>query len=85
MCLVLFSWATRQQYFKNLTDMDVRLAMYQQDIEKIEEDMLPFGYYLDGIEDFEDEAEDKKWGMSSENWLITDKKNYNFPWDSYKK
>ena len=85
MCLVLFSWATRQQYFKNLTDMDVRLAMYQQDIEKIEEDMLPFGYFLDGIEDFEDEAEDKKWGMSSENWLITDKKNYNFPWDSYKK
>jgi len=85
MCLVLFSWATRQQYFKNLTDMDVRLAMYQQDIEKIEEDMLPFGYFLDGIEDFEDEAEDKKWGMSSENWLITDKKNYNLPWDSYKK
>ena len=65
--------------------MDVRLAMYQQDIEKIEEDMLPFGYFLDGIEDFEDEVEDKKWGMSSENWLITDKKNYNFPWDSYKK
>jgi len=38
MCLVLFSWATRQQYFKNLTEMDVRLAMYQQEIDKIEED-----------------------------------------------
>jgi hypothetical protein len=85
MCLVLFSWATRQQYFKNLTDMDVRLAMYQQDIEKIEEDMLPFGYYLDGTDDFDDAEEDKKWGSSDEGWHITDKQNFKLPWDSYRK
>lgn len=85
MCLVLFSWATRQQYFKNLTDMDVRLAMYQQDIEKIEEDMLPFGYFLDGIEDFEDSEEDKKWKSPNEAWLITDKQTFKLPWDSYRK
>lgn len=85
MCLVLFSWATRQQYFKNLTDMDVRLAMYQQDIEKIEEDMLPFGYFLDGINDFEDSEEDKKWKSPNEAWLITDKQTFKLPWDSYRK
>ena len=42
MCLVLFAWATRQQYFKNLTDMDVRLAMYEQEIEKIEPSGWPY-------------------------------------------
>ena len=84
MCLVLFSWATRQQYFKNLTDMDVRLAMYQQDIEKIEDDMLPFGYYLDGSTDIEDAEEDKNW-ESSEGWIITSKNQLNLPWNMYKK
>lgn len=84
MCLVLFSWATRQQYFKNLTEMDVRLAMYQQDIEKIEEDMLPFGYYLDGSNDFEEKEEDEKWSDGDESWIITSKKSLNLPWNIHK-
>lgn len=75
MCLVLFSWATRQQYFKNLTDMDVRLAMYQKDIDEIEDQMLPFGYYSDGIYDDEDKQEDKKWSNINDEWLILDKIN----------
>ena len=84
MCLVLFSWATRQQYFKNLTDMDVRLAMYQQEIEKIEDDMLPFGYYSDGITDIEDKEEDIKWSSGGDHWLIFDKKDIPTPWDDLK-
>ena len=85
MCLVLFSWATRQQYFKNLTDMDVRLAMYQQEIEKIEDDMLPFGYFDDGIEDIEDKQEDVYWGSEKDPWIITSKSNINLPWVNIKK
>ena len=85
MCLVLFAWATRQQYFKNLTDMDVRLAMYERDIEKIEDEMLPFGYYLDGSSDEEDAEEDLMWGDSRERWSIISKKNIVNSWDNYKK
>jgi len=85
MCLVLFSWATRQQYFKNLTDMDVRLAMYQNEIEKIEDDMLPFGYFNDGSDDIEDKQEDMYWGSEKENWIITSKNNINLPWINTKK
>lgn len=81
MCLVLFAWCTRQQYFKNLTDADVRLAMYEQDIEKIEEDMLPFGYYDDGIGDFEDKEEDVKWSSGGDDWLIFDRRDVKTPWD----
>ena len=85
MCLVLFAWATRQQYFKNLTDMDVRLAMYHQEIEKIEDDMLPFGYYDDGSGDFEDKEEDKFWSSGKDDWLIFDKVNVPTPWDDLKR
>jgi len=84
MCLVLFSWATRQQYFKNLTEMDVRLAMYQQEIDKIEDDMLPFGYFNDGIEDIEDLEEDKNWA-TNENWIITNREELKLPWIDIKK
>ena len=75
MCLVLFAWATRQQYFKNLTDMDVRLAMYQNEIEKIEDDMLPFGYFFDGVGDVDDDKEDEYWSDEfGEKWIIQGKK-----------
>jgi hypothetical protein len=84
MCLVLFAWATRQQYFKNLTDMDVRLAMYEKDIEQIEDNMLPFGYYSDGIDDFEEQEENQKWSQNGDNWLIFDKINVPTPWDDLK-
>ena len=85
MCLVLFAWATRQQYFKNLTDMDVRLAMYERNIEEIEDDMLPFGYYSDANSDIEDAEEDIKWSSKSENWLIVDKQDISNRFDRYKK
>jgi hypothetical protein len=44
MCLVLFAWLTRQEYFKNLTDMDIRKDIYEDEMKRIEEDILPFGF-----------------------------------------
>ena len=61
--------------------MDVRLAMYQNEIEKIEDDMLPFGYYSDGATDMEDAEDDEKWSSGADHWLIFDKKNIPSPWD----
>ena len=48
MCLVLFSWLTRQDYFKSSTNTDVRVGIYKKEIEKMEENMLPFGFVVDG-------------------------------------
>ena len=44
MCLVLFGWLTRQDYFRNMTDMDIRTEIYEKQIEGLEEDMSPFGF-----------------------------------------
>ena len=44
MCLVLFGWLTRQDYFKNLTNLDIRKDIYEDEMKRIEDEILPFGY-----------------------------------------
>ena len=48
MTLVLFAWTTSQNYFKELTDLDIRTKLYQDKIRQIEEDLAPFGFIEDG-------------------------------------
>lgn len=50
MTLVLFSWMTRQAYFKELTAVDVRKGIYKDKLEEIEESYTPFGFIDDGTE-----------------------------------
>jgi len=49
MCLVIFAWLSNQRYFKELTDQDVRARMYEEQKNAIEQDMAPFGFLDDGI------------------------------------
>lgn len=44
MSLVLFAWLSRQPYFKELTDLDTRLALFKNEIKQLEEDLAPFGF-----------------------------------------
>ena len=48
MCLVLFSWLVTNPYFKEITDVNLREAIYQKKIQQIEEEMLPLGFINDG-------------------------------------
>lgn len=41
MTLVLFGWLTTSMFFKEVTDMNLRQALYQERIQKIEDDFLP--------------------------------------------
>lgn len=54
MCLVLFGWLSIQDYFKELTQTDVRKHTQDQHAKMIEDDMLPFGFVEDGIEPIAD-------------------------------
>ena len=49
MCLVIFSWLVAQDYFKEMTEQDVRKRIYEDQKNQIEQDMAPFGFVLDGI------------------------------------
>ena len=48
MCLVLFGWLIRQEYFKDLTNSDIRQKFLADKEEMLDEEMLPFGFYDDG-------------------------------------
>jgi hypothetical protein len=51
MCLVIFAWMAMQTYFKEMHDNDVRQRIYDDQRESIEQDMAPFGFINDGLED----------------------------------
>ena len=51
MCLVIFAWLSVQDYFRELTSDDVRKRIFEDQRESIEEDMAPFGFILNGVDD----------------------------------
>ena len=64
MCLVIYAWLVCQDYFKEMTDTDVRKKLYEDQKNQIEQDMAPFGFINDGLEDnsFVD-AEGDRWNL----------------------
>ena len=50
MCLVIYAWLVAQDYFKELTDQDVRKRLYEEQKNQIEQDMAPFGFMSDGLD-----------------------------------
>ncbi len=51
MCLVIFAWLVQQEYFKEMTDNDIRKRIYEEQKNQIEQDMAPFGFIETGLED----------------------------------
>ena len=49
MTCVLFSWLVRQEFFKEVTDTDIRKKIYDEKIKMLEDDALPFVFIDDGI------------------------------------
>ena len=61
MCLVIYAWLVAQDYFKELTDQDVRKRLYEEQKNQIEQDMAPFGFINDGlnVDSFVDDEGDR--------------------------
>ena len=51
MCLVIYAWLINEDYFKELTDQDIRKRLYDEQKNQVEQDMSPFGFISDGITD----------------------------------
>ena len=66
MCLVIYAWLVAQDYFKELTDQDIRKRLYEEQKNQIEQDMAPFGFMDDGLDDasFVDGEGDRWFGTS---------------------
>ena len=92
MCLVIFSWLVAQDYFKEMTDNDVRKRIYEEQKNQIEQDMSPFGFIADGLDDFSvtiDEETGDRWifaGAKKENnalevWNVDEYGDRSYMWD----
>ena len=51
MCLVIFAWLVAQDYFKEMTDNDIRKRLYEEQKNQIEQDMAPFGFINTGLDE----------------------------------
>lgn len=49
-CLILFAWLSTQNYFKDLTNMDIRQSLFNEKIKQLEDEMLPLGFLDDGLQ-----------------------------------
>ena len=75
MCLVIFAWLVAQEYFKEMTDNDIRKRIYEEQKNQIEQDMAPFGFIADGFDD--DSFVDK----DGERWYADEYGDRSYMWD----
>ena len=71
MCLVIFAWLVAQDYFKEMTNNDVRKRIYEEQKNQIEQDMSPFGFIVDGLDDMDVFVENE----TGDRWLSASSKN----------
>ena len=76
MCLVIFAWLVCQDYFKEMSDRDVRKRIYDEQKNQIEQDMAPFGFISDGFEDM-DSFVDK----DGDRWHTDEYGDRSYMWD----
>lgn len=92
MCLVIFSWLVAQDYFKEMTDNDVRKRLYEEQKNQIEQDMSPFGFIVDGLEDMEvtiDKQTGDRWMFANDDnrvqslevWNLDEYGDRSYMWD----
>ena len=90
MCLVIFAWLVQQEYFKELTDQDIRRRIYEEQKNQIEQDMAPFGFIVNGIDDEEVVVDEKGsvWSLEMDGsdrdeskWNTDEYGDRSFMWD----
>jgi len=78
MCLVIFSWLVAQDYFKEMTDTDVRKRIYEEQKNQIEQDMAPFGFLDDGISEMTSFTD-----SNGDRWHTDEYGDRSFMWEYY--
>lgn len=66
MSLVIFSWLTNQEVFKELTNIDILNNLRNKSEKQIMEELAPFGYISDGI----NQPEQDLLGKNNEGWVL---------------
>lgn len=63
MCLVLFAWCTNQVFFADLCDTNIKAKLYQDQMTRIEEEMLPLPFDFDDFNNDRIVADGSVWDV----------------------
>ena len=64
MNLVLFAWFTTTDIFQSITDIDMKNLLYKEQLKAIQDDMIPFGFIENAVDDrpkYEKDKEGNLW------------------------
>ena len=53
MSLVIFAWASTQEYFKELNNTNFKTKFIEENTDAMMEELAPFGFFDDGADEFE--------------------------------
>lgn len=59
-----FGWAIQQEYFKDLMDQNLRERLLQERMKDMEENLMPFGFVSDGINDNDSDSAEEDDGFN---------------------
>ena len=68
MCLIFFAWLSQQDYFKELTDIDIRKNLYKLNEQALEDELVPFGFIDNGKDNNWEEDDEFKGGELVRSW-----------------
>ena len=83
MCLVIYAWMVDQDYFKELTDQDVRKRLYEDQKDQIEQDMAPFGFISDGLDEDEFVESGDRWTKANGDEIFSTYGDSSYMWEYY--
>ena len=79
MNLVMFGYFTGLSAFNEMTDINVKRFLFDQQMRHIEEDIVPFGFVEDGIDPDPEPIVDPKSGWAiDKNWRFDAWNNSNY-------
>ena len=82
MCLVIYAWLVHQEYFRELTDQDVRKKLYEDQRDQIEQDMAPFGFISTAtVEEIIEEKDGTVWKKTDIQDIDSTYGDMSYMWD----
>ena len=63
MNLVMFGYFATSNYFNDLTNINLKEMMFEKRMREIEDDVVPFGFSNDGLDDIPVREEDNPWAV----------------------
>jgi len=70
--LFLFGWLVNQKYFTEITDLDLREKLFEEQLLEAEANLMPFGFIEDGLGSYEQ----KTVRMGGQDWVIEKEFSY---------